>query len=59
MYRKFIEIMLHYENQNNLLLYFIGDNIALLSKNKHFAYISIFQAVDIELKQEEMYIMQK
>ena len=59
MYRKFIEIMLHYENQNNLLLYFIVDNSALLSKNKHFAHIITFQAVDIEFKKEEMYDIQK
>ena len=36
MQRKFIEIMLHHENQNKLLVYFIVDSIALLSKNKHF-----------------------
>ena len=59
MQRKFIEIMLHHENQNKLLVYFIVDNIALLCKNKHFAHISSFQAVDIEFKQEEMYVIQK
>ena len=51
--------MLHHENRNNLLVYFILDNIALLSKNKHFAHISSFQAVEIEFKQEELYVMQK
>ena len=59
MHRKFIKIMLHHENQNNLLLYFIVDNIALLSENKQFAHISAFQAMDIEFKQEEMYVIQK
>ena len=47
MQRKFIQIMLHHENQNKLLVYFFGDSIALLSKNKHFAHISTCQAVDI------------
>ena len=47
MHRKFIEIILHHENQNKLLVYYIVDNIALLPKNKHFAHISTFQAVDI------------
>ena len=51
--------MLHHENQNNLLIYFIVYNTALLSKNKHFAHISAFEAVDIEFKQEEMYVIQK
>ena len=51
--------MLHHENQNKLLIYFIVDNIALLSKNKHFAHISAFQAVNIEFKQEEMYVIQR
>ena len=51
--------MLHHENQNKQLVYFILYNIALLSKNKHFADISSFQAVDIEFKQEEMYVIQK
>ena len=46
MQRKFIEIMLHYENQNKLLVYFIADNIALLSKNKHFAHISTYNSYD-------------
>ena len=35
MQRKFIEIMLHHENQNKLLVYLIVDSIALLSQNKH------------------------
>ena len=48
MQRKFIEIMLHHENQNKLLVYFIVDSITLLSKNKHFAHTSTFQAVDIK-----------
>ena len=33
MQRNFIEIMLHHENPNELLVYFIVDSIALLSKN--------------------------
>ena len=41
MQRKFIEIMLYHENQNELLVYFF------LSKNKHFAHISTLEAVDI------------
>ena len=47
MQRKFTVIMLHHENQNKLLVYFIVDSIALLPKNKHFAHISTFQAVEI------------
>ena len=47
MQKKFIEIMLHHENQNKILVYFVVDSIAHLSKNKHFAHISTFQAMDI------------
>ena len=51
--------MLHDGNKKKLLVYFNVDSIALLSKTKRFAQISTFQAVDIEIKKWEMYVIQK